>query len=293
MSLIIVRRIILFFLWIPLFCHGYDLSICTIFQNEAPYLKEWIDYHLCVGVEHFWLYNNDSSDDYLSVLKPYIKKGVVELTDWPSTPDQRIVTRYNNEVQVRAYNHALKRCKKKTKWLAIIDADEFIVPVTSDSIVKILEKSFSDAAGVCINWQCYGTSHVEKIEKNESMLEKLVYRLPTHHPKNFYFKSIVQPRYVRICIDPHYCLYVSNHWHINTDGEQVPNLSTRILVDQLRINHYWTKDCFFLQHVKIPRYQVWGGWGEAEDRLAEEMNVEFDDCIIKLKCNTQKKTGGR
>ena len=36
----------------------YKLSICAIFKNEANYLKEWIEYHRMVGVEHFYLYNS-------------------------------------------------------------------------------------------------------------------------------------------------------------------------------------------------------------------------------------------
>ena len=33
----------------------YDLAVVAIFKDEAPYLKEWLDYHLAAGVEHFYL----------------------------------------------------------------------------------------------------------------------------------------------------------------------------------------------------------------------------------------------
>ncbi|MBQ3442569.1 MAG: glycosyltransferase family 92 protein [Selenomonadaceae bacterium] len=52
----------------------YDLAVVAIFKDEARYLREWLDYHLAAGVEHFYLYNNDSSDDYATVLAPYVKK---------------------------------------------------------------------------------------------------------------------------------------------------------------------------------------------------------------------------
>ena len=51
----------------------YDLAVVAIFKDEGKYLKEWLDYHLLAGVEHFYLYNNDSSDDYQEVLAPYVK----------------------------------------------------------------------------------------------------------------------------------------------------------------------------------------------------------------------------
>lgn len=48
------------------------LAICVIVKNEAPYMKEWIDYHRLVGVEKFYVYDNESTDSLLSVLAPYI-----------------------------------------------------------------------------------------------------------------------------------------------------------------------------------------------------------------------------
>ena len=33
-------------------------------ENEAKYLKEWIDYHLIVGVDHFYLYNKEEQNKY-------------------------------------------------------------------------------------------------------------------------------------------------------------------------------------------------------------------------------------
>ncbi len=51
--------------------YSYYLSIGAIFNDEADYLKEWIEYHRLAGpVEHFYLYNNNSQDHYLDVLQP-------------------------------------------------------------------------------------------------------------------------------------------------------------------------------------------------------------------------------
>ena len=61
----------------------YNLVICAIFKNEARYLKEWVEYHRMVGVEHFYLYNNDSTDNYKEELKYYLDNNIVTLTDVP------------------------------------------------------------------------------------------------------------------------------------------------------------------------------------------------------------------
>ena len=55
---------LIFILFSSLEAKSYNVSACAIFQNEAPYLKEWIEYHRLIGVEHFYLYNNGSTDNY-------------------------------------------------------------------------------------------------------------------------------------------------------------------------------------------------------------------------------------
>jgi len=42
----------------------FHVSICAIFKNEAPYLREWIEFHRIVGIDHFYMYNNRSDDDF-------------------------------------------------------------------------------------------------------------------------------------------------------------------------------------------------------------------------------------
>ena len=38
------------------------LSIWALYQDEAPYMREWIEFHRLMGVEHFFLYDHDSAD---------------------------------------------------------------------------------------------------------------------------------------------------------------------------------------------------------------------------------------
>ncbi len=33
----------------------FNVSLCAIFKDEADYLKEWIEFHRIVGVEHFYM----------------------------------------------------------------------------------------------------------------------------------------------------------------------------------------------------------------------------------------------
>ena len=77
----------------------YKVSVCAIFKNEAPYLKEWIEFNRIVGVEHFYLYNNNSEDNYEEIIAPYIKKGLVTLVQWPKSQAQMECCRYQRGTQ--------------------------------------------------------------------------------------------------------------------------------------------------------------------------------------------------
>lgn len=98
-----------------LFLH--DLAVVTILKNEGPYLKEWLDYHLLAGVDHFYLYDNESTDNQTEVVKPYVEAGLVDYFSMPG-----------ESMQFAAYNDAIKRFKFHCRYMAFIDADEFVYP---------------------------------------------------------------------------------------------------------------------------------------------------------------------
>lgn len=168
------------FFLVNCYAFEYQLGVCCIFRDEALYLKEWIEYHRKVGVEHFWLYNNNSTDDFMFVLQDYIAKGVVELIECPSSYegvqlfDHNAVIEIFNKTQESAYDDAITKSKGVAKWLALIDSDEFLVPVQEETVIECLEKRFNNVAGVGVNWQCYGTSHIANLDPNKLMIEQLV-----------------------------------------------------------------------------------------------------------------------
>src|SRR6185295_2887675 len=61
----------------------YNFSICSVFNNEAKFIKEWIEYHKLIGIDHFYLYNISSSDRYMKEINSYIKEGLITLIHWP------------------------------------------------------------------------------------------------------------------------------------------------------------------------------------------------------------------
>lgn len=254
----------------------YEVAICAIFQNEAPYLKEWIEFHRIIGVEHFYLYNNRSTDEFRSVLKEYIDKGIVEIIEWSYTPNR---VHGWGSIQCGAYQNAVKISKNKVKWLAIIDIDEFLVPVESNSLPEFLKK-YENYAGISVNWQMFGTSFIHKIQPNEVMIEKLLLRASVYYPENRHVKTIVRPMFVKKFTNPHNAVFKPGFYSVNSDKEIILGpLSDRIVVDKICINHYWTRDEDYFIRNKIPRRVGWLDGGSFE-RL-NQLNKETDTLILK------------
>jgi hypothetical protein len=53
------------------------LGIGAIYRWEGPNLREWVAFHRVVGVDRFFLYDNDSDDEHLEALAPFIEDGSV------------------------------------------------------------------------------------------------------------------------------------------------------------------------------------------------------------------------
>lgn len=258
--------------------YKYEFAVCAIFQNEAPYLKEWIEYHKLIGAEHFYLYNNESADNYLQILAPYLADGTVEIVDW-TEPD------FQFSGQKKAYWHAIQKSSGEVKWLAIIDIDEYLVPKLHDSMPLFLsDYDKEDIGGVCINWQMFGTSYVPKIEKDELLTEKLILKALENHSENLLMKSVVRPERV---IEPphvHYFEYQSGCRHIDTHGDTVDNSSRTayVRVDKAQINHYWTKDEAFFYNKKVPRRLQWGDSMETINQRVTLLNQMSDYSIQRF-----------
>jgi hypothetical protein len=282
-----MKFLLSFFLFTCLGAYKYDIAICTIFQNDAAYLKEWIEFHKVVGVEHFYLYNNNSADNFREVLKPYIKSGDVDLIEWPYESGTDI--HLWNSIQCAAYNDATKRASGRVKWLAALDTDEFLFPAREKKLLPLL-KEFDYAAALGVNWQMYGTSSIKCIPAGSLMIELLVMKGETDNPTNVHIKSIVRPERVEKWTNPHYCQPKEGYVQVSENHEVFKGpFAPSVSVDKFRINHYWTRDEHYLYSVKIPRRSNWQHSAENLLREAEGFNTTYDNSIYRFLPSLKKK----
>jgi hypothetical protein len=244
----------------------HELGICAIFRDEAPFLDEWISFHVGVGATHFYLYNNFSTDEFKAVLAPWIARGMVTLTDWPVALGQ-----------VPAYRHCLARARRECRWLAFIDVDEFLFSPAATDVRDIL-RGYADLPGLAV-WQLFFGSSGHAARPALPVTEAYVKRATLAQTK---VKTIVNPRMV-YKVGVHQCKY----WHgTDLDTSRRPITSDRApVLDVLRINHYWSRSLEDLA-LKAKR----GVASPAPDRTDTDwyfraeasLNAETDEAILPL-----------
>lgn len=220
----------------------YKVSVCAIFKNEAQYLKEWIEWHKIVGVEHFYLYNNNSDDSYEEVLAPYIKDGTVTLVQWP-----------RNQAQMQAYQDGIEKFGSETEWLSFIDIDEFIVPNSTDSIYEFLKPFQKKRPVVVAYWKMFGTSGKLSRDMDGLVTEDLTvsWRKYTDIGKIFYNTAFAFDKNDRRNTALHHCAWGKSGFFavppVNVFGKMcvfgknpVPRGADPSHFP-LQINHYFTK----------------------------------------------------
>lgn len=283
---------LLAFLMVPLSLFGqYELAVCLIFQDDAAYLQEWIEFHKLQGVQHFYLYNNNSTDDYKKVLTPYIKNGTVTLIQWDKEHDQGDGKDWN-AIQTGSYMHCIKHFGYRCRWLAVIDSDEFLFCCNGQKLPEFLKK-YREFGALAVNWQMFGTSLIYDIPQGSLMIELLTHCAEPNDVHNRTFKSIVQPRYVKRCTNPHLFIFKDEKLTVNPDFQPIDTFKALyVCVDEIRINHYWTRTEKYLREEKIPkRVHMYNDSGAMLLEWAERYNQFEDTTILQFVPKLKAKMG--
>ena len=160
--------------------------ICVIAKNEEPYIHEWIQYHLKLGFDHIYIYDNG---DHFP-LKPLecMYPGKITVIYYPGRCLQlRSYFAFN-------YNY----CYQHT-WAAFIDVDEFIVLKKHTHIKDLLREKCSSGALV-LNWVLFGSNGHENYEERP-VLERFTKREKCVHNHT---KWIVRLLHLDNMINPHF-----------------------------------------------------------------------------------------
>lgn len=168
------------------------IAAVAIAKNEDSYLYEWLQYHLKLGFDEVFVYENN----WRYVFKDAFEDDPVHFIPFDG-----------DVMQLKAYNTFIKEHGNDFDWAAFIDVDEFIVNNTSSSLKDVLER-LQQFPQIGINWRLMGSNGLHSYDTFTSSVVKRFTRGDKHlnkHVKQIvnlsWFKKNLKP--FPVFINPH------------------------------------------------------------------------------------------
>ncbi|KAH0461908.1 hypothetical protein IEQ34_009483 [Dendrobium chrysotoxum] len=217
------------------------MCVCTMLRNQARFLQEWIIYHSRIGVERWFIYDNNSDDDLEQVVQGLFTQWriMISLHEWPWL-----------KTQEAGFAHCALRARESCKWVGFIDVDEFLYFPSNFKLHDVL-RNYSRSPSVAeLRTTChsFGPSG-RKTAPPEGVMVGYSCRIspPERH------KSIIRPEALNPSL-----INVVHHFHLK-DGMRFVNMDVRVMV----INHY--------------KYQVWEVFKEKFHRRVATYVADWQD----------------
>jgi hypothetical protein len=206
------------------------LSVLAIFKNEGMNLKLWVDHYLWQGVDHFYLIDNDSSDNPLGVLQDYIDRGIVTYYFLPQP-----------YMQTAHYTYVFNKAnlKKETFWLVVCDLDEIFFG-TDKKLSTTLKTMEGEVDYLLCNWKMFGSDG--HVTQPPDIRTDIVHRWEGLHPNT---KYIFKPQIVRDGSN----VWIHGLMDLHVEKTRTENAS-------IQLNHYPIQSLEFFQKVKMTRGDV-------------------------------------
>ncbi len=146
--------------------------ILTVIKNEHEYLDEWIKYHLDLGIDHIFIFEDMDSKSHKEIIDKYGDKvtlnGVLSILngdDKKKAIELKQTHKWN--IQHLYFRNGLRHIKERHSdvydWCFVIDNDEFITLENENDNLKDVLSLFKDYDAFIMQWKCYGANgHINK-----------------------------------------------------------------------------------------------------------------------------------
>ncbi|MBR1420178.1 MAG: glycosyltransferase family 2 protein [Selenomonadaceae bacterium] len=251
-----------------------EVALVLIVKNESRYIKEWLEYHYRIGVDKFYIYDNDSEDrsELLKILDPWIQSGIVDLESVAGVRRQMPV-----------YNDAIEKHRFDCRWMGFIDTDEFIYIKTRQNLPEFLNEHFQSKygiAGLGINWMMFGTNGKKSYEPID-VIERFTRRAPDNHPEHLQIKTIANPRMILYIESPHHARYLMGVGCFDENSRLIlEHESDTISHEKIQVNHYFQKSYEeFIKKISRGRADI-GIYRDLDSELRSFLN-EVEDLGLR------------
>ena len=240
----------------------YDLSILSMFKNESMIIKDWFIHYLKEGINHFYLIDNGSNDDYWERIKKY-EKYITLVKD---------STRLPTGTQTYLYNKIyLEKIKKETKWLIICDIDEYIYARNGNiKIMNVLNKLPQNVEKIWLPWKIFGSNG--NINQPNNIIKSFTKRKIDYKNDKGFGKVICKTKNLDIigCCG-HEVILHNNNIYYNANGDILESFDlTPENCDKLNLhlNHYMVMSEEYYLKVKCIR-------GGGESGNTKKYSIDF------------------
>lgn len=221
------------------------VAIVTHLKNEETYISEWVLFHKAVGVRHFFVYDNGSSDGTIKILQDLLSPECLTVIPWVfGLKDVRNDQILNS--QVVAFAHAIQNFGSAFSWIAFIDVDEFLLPKAGQTVEEALA-AVNGFPNVSLPWHMFGRNGHQSRPAGP-ILRNYTKRAadPMSRMKNASnFKCIVDPCAVNEVSVHHFRTAPYGETTCNDAGERFSlkgrKSSAFYSAKHLQLNHYYTK----------------------------------------------------
>ncbi|KAJ8280917.1 hypothetical protein GJAV_G00060990 [Gymnothorax javanicus] len=251
------------------FDYNFTVCISTMFGNYSNLLQvvQSMEMYRLLGVGRVAVYRNSCSPEVQKVLDYYEARGFVEIVPWPVTSYINVSPGWRKSHspgdlhyygQIPALNDCLYRYMYQSKYVALHDIDELILPLQVDDwnqLLERLERRYSQDKGFEFENHVFPISVSDEVEKYRpqewekvrgvNVLEH-VFREPNIPNRFNNFKVITNPRLV-FEATVHGFLH-SLHGSVRVDKNEAhlyhvkkgarPELKPSDLIRDDRIRHY-------------------------------------------------------
>ena len=160
-----------------------NTAICTLAKMENAYIAEWVRYHLSIGFDHIFIYDNNTPDYApLADCIPADLAEQVTIVDWRN----RQFSEHTPNVEV--YDNWLVANADLFDWCAFIDCDEYI------RLQRNLQELLNDVPDVfdamLLNWHVIGDCGIIEGDESVPVQQRLTEAVVT--TDHFIFKTILR-----------------------------------------------------------------------------------------------------
>ena len=124
-----------------------------MFKNEEMIMEEWIQHYISEGIEHFYVIDNGSTDNYETIVNKYSEKITLVIDN----------SRDKDETQPLLFNrHFFNMCKRETEWLIICDMDEYIYSRNGYATIKeYVDAVPENIECIILPWKNFGNNAID------------------------------------------------------------------------------------------------------------------------------------